>query len=43
MSKPFMIDWEGYIQGYAPGMLSKDMMESIVKQTLDVTDNKTMN
>lgn len=31
----FMIDVEGNIYGYAPGMLSYDIMEDIIKQTID--------
>jgi len=31
----FMIDKDGNIFGYASGALSADMMESIVKQTMD--------
>ena len=31
----FLIDKEGNIFGYAPGMLTKDIMESVIKQTLD--------
>lgn len=33
----FMIDKYGDIYGYVPGMLSKDMMESIIQQTIDGT------
>jgi cytochrome c-type biogenesis protein len=29
----FLIDTDGNIFGYAPGMLSKDMMISVIKQT----------
>lgn len=31
----FMIDRQGNIFGYVPGMLSRSMMESIVKQTME--------
>ena len=31
----FLLDKEGNIFGYAPGMLTKDIMESVIKQTLD--------
>ena len=30
-----MIDRQGNIFGYVPGMLSRSMMESIVKQTME--------
>lgn len=33
----FMIDKNGNIYGYAPGMLTKDMMKNIIQQTLDST------
>ncbi len=33
----FMIDKYGDIYGYVPGMLSKEMMESIIQQTIDGT------
>lgn len=33
----FLIDKEGNIHGYAPGMLTKDMMRNIIQQTLDST------
>ena len=33
----FMIDPNGNIYGYAPGMLNKDMMRSIVEDTLNST------
>ena len=31
----FMIDREGNVFGYVSGMLTKDMMESIIKQTME--------
>jgi cytochrome c-type biogenesis protein len=34
----FMIDKEGNIFGYAPGMLTKDMMQQAIQQTLDSTE-----
>ncbi|MBH1940851.1 redoxin family protein [Mobilitalea sibirica] len=34
----FMIDKEGNIFGYVPGMLSKDMMINIIDQTLEATE-----
>ncbi len=34
----FLIDKEGYIYGYAPGMLTKDMMESSISQTIEATE-----
>ncbi|MFZ7121628.1 MAG: cytochrome c biogenesis protein CcdA [Eubacteriaceae bacterium] len=34
----FMIDKQGNISGYAPGMLTKDIMNSIIQQTLDLSD-----
>lgn len=34
----FMIDKEGNIYGYVPGMLTKDMMRSIINQTLNATE-----
>lgn len=33
----FMIDKNGSIFGYVPGMLTKDMMRSIIEQTIDST------
>ena len=30
-----MIDREGNVFGYVSGMLTKDMMESIIKQTME--------
>lgn len=33
----FMIDKNGNIYGYVPGMLTKDMMRSIIEQTIDST------
>lgn len=33
----FFIDQEGYIFGYYPAMLDKQMMKSLIKQTLEVT------
>lgn len=33
----FLIDTDGNIYGYAPGMLSKDMMISVIKQTQEST------
>lgn len=35
----FMIDKEGNINGYAPGMLSKDRMESILEETLNANES----
>ncbi len=34
----FMIDKEGNIYGYVPGMLTKEMMESIIQDTLKSTE-----
>lgn len=34
----FMIDKEGNIYGYAPGMLTKDIMKNIIEQTLNSTN-----
>lgn len=34
----FLINKEGNIHGYVPGMLSKDMMDSVIKQTLEATE-----
>ena len=34
-----MIDKEGNIVGYVPGMMTKDIMVNIIKQTLDTTAN----
>ena len=34
----FLIDKEGNIQGYAPGMLTKDIMKSIIEQTINATE-----
>lgn len=34
----FMIDKQGNISGYAPGMLTKDIMNNIIQQTLDLSD-----
>ncbi|NLK98498.1 MAG: redoxin domain-containing protein [Epulopiscium sp.] len=34
----FMIDKNGNIYGYAPGMLTKDMMKNIIQQTLESTN-----
>ena len=34
----FLIDKEGNISGYAAAMLSKDMMDSVIAQALDSTD-----
>lgn len=31
----FMIDREGNVFGYVSGMLSEDVMRSIIKQTMD--------
>lgn len=33
----FMIDKEGNVFGYAPGMLTKDIMYNVIQQTLDST------
>ncbi|WP_276929791.1 cytochrome c biogenesis protein CcdA [Herbinix luporum] len=33
----FLIDKEGNISGYAPGMLTKDMMDNVIEQTLNST------
>ena len=33
----FMIDKEGNVFGYVPGMMSKDIMISIIEQTLEST------
>ena len=33
----FMIDKNGDLYGYVPGMLSKDMMKNIIQQTIDGT------
>lgn len=33
----FMIDKNGDLYGYVPGMLSKDIMKSIIQQTIDGT------
>jgi cytochrome c-type biogenesis protein len=33
----FMIDKDGNIYGYVPGMLTKDMMRSIIEQTIEST------
>lgn len=33
----FMIDGDGNIFGYVPGMMSYDIMESIVQQTMDIS------
>lgn len=30
----FMIDKDGYVEGYVPGMLTSSMMESIVNQAM---------
>ena len=30
-----MIDKDGNIHGYAPGMLTKDTMKNIIQQTID--------
>ena len=35
----FMIDKNGNIYGYAPGMLTKDIMKNIIQQTLESTNN----
>lgn len=34
----FLIDKEGYIYGYAEGMLTKDIMESAIKQAKDASE-----
>ncbi|MFZ7134207.1 MAG: cytochrome c biogenesis protein CcdA [Eubacteriales bacterium] len=34
----FMIDKEGNIAGYTPGMLSKDMMRNIIQQTINASN-----
>ena len=34
----FMIDKNGNIYGYAPGMLTKDIMKNIIQQTLESTN-----
>lgn len=34
----FMIDKEGNIFGYVPGMLTQDMMKNIIQQTIDSTE-----
>lgn len=34
----FLIDKEGNIIGYAPGMLTKDIMKSVIEQALDTKD-----
>lgn len=34
----FLIDKEGNIYGYAAAMLSKDMMQNVIRQTLDSTE-----
>ncbi len=34
----FLIDKEGNIHGYAPGMLTKDIMENVITQTLESTN-----
>ena len=34
----FMIDKKGNIHGYAPGMLTKDMMKNIIQETLDANN-----
>lgn len=34
----FMIDKKGNIYGYAPGMLTKDIMKNIIEQTLNFTN-----
>ena len=34
----FMTDKEGNIYGYAPGMLTKDIMKNIIEQTLNSTN-----
>ncbi|QHQ60914.1 redoxin domain-containing protein [Anaerocolumna sedimenticola] len=34
----FMIDKEGNIYGYVPGMMTKDMMKNVIDQTLKSTD-----
>jgi len=31
----YLIDKDGNIQGYAPGMLTKDIMKNIIEQTLN--------
>lgn len=33
----FMIDKQGNVMGYIPGMMTKDIMESVIRQTLDST------
>ncbi|WP_426351277.1 cytochrome c biogenesis protein CcdA [Alloiococcus sp. CFN-8] len=34
----YLIDKEGNIHGYAPGMLTKDIMERVIQQTLEATE-----
>jgi cytochrome c-type biogenesis protein len=34
----FMINREGNVVGYIPGMMTKDIMESVIEQTLESTD-----
>ncbi|MGM9974777.1 MAG: cytochrome c biogenesis protein CcdA [Clostridiaceae bacterium] len=34
----YLIDKEGNIHGYAPGMLTRDIMERVIKQTLEATE-----
>lgn len=34
----FMIDKEGNIAGYVPGMMTKDIMENVINQVLDLTN-----
>lgn len=31
----FLIDKEGYVYGYAPGMLTRDIMDNAIQQTID--------
>lgn len=34
----FLIDKEGNVYGYAPGMLTRDIMDSVIQQTIDSTN-----
>jgi cytochrome c-type biogenesis protein len=34
----FMIDKEGNVLGYVPGMMTKDMMLSVINQTIEATE-----